>query len=102
VVSLNTAESSTARAIRLANRGDYHAATAEFSRALQLDARFDLTRCEGFWGMQSAGHVAAAKAYLQFDRSADARSLLTVVKLSCGSHRELELLLGQVAGFVRA
>jgi D-alanyl-D-alanine carboxypeptidase (penicillin-binding protein 5/6) len=99
---LNTADSSTARAIRLANRGDFLSATNEFSRALQLDAKSDLTRCEGFWSMQPAGHVAAAKAYLQLDRPADARSLLTIVKLSCGSHRELEVLLGQVASFVRA
>ena len=96
VVSLNAAETIGTRAVRLALRGDYHAASSEFSRALRTDSTFDLTRCAGFWGMQPAGYVAAARAYALCDRTSDAKSLLTVIKLGCGSHRELESLLHQV------
>ncbi len=96
VVSLNAAETIGTRAVRLAQRGDYHAASSEFSRALRTDSTFDLSRCAGFWGMQPAGYVAAARAYALTDRTSDAKSLLTVIKLGCGSHRELESLLQQV------
>ncbi len=96
VVSLNAAETIGTRGVRLASRGEYHAATSEFMRALKTDATFDLTRCSGFWGMQPAGYVAAARAYALNDRSSDAKSLLTVIKLSCGSYKELEALLNQV------
>lgn len=96
VVSLNAAETIGTRAVRLALRGDYHAASGEFVRALKADSTFDLTRCAGFWSMQPAGYVAAARAYALHDRTSDARSLLTVIKLSCGTHRELERLLKQV------
>ncbi len=96
VVSLNAAETIGTRGVRLALRGDYHAASSEFSRALRTDSTFDLSRCTGFWGMQPAGYVAAARAYALCDRTTDAKSLLTVIKLGCGSHRELEKLLQQV------
>lgn len=96
VVSLNAAETIGTRAVRLALRGDYHAASGEFVRALKADSTYDLTRCSGFWGMQPAGYVAAARAYALHDRTSDAKSLLTVIKLSCGTHRELERLLNQV------
>jgi D-alanyl-D-alanine carboxypeptidase (penicillin-binding protein 5/6) len=96
VVSLNAAETIGTRAVRLARRGEYHAAASEFARALRTDSTFDLTRCSGFWAMQPAGYVAAARAYALNDRTSDAKSLLTVIKLSCGSHRELESLLNQV------
>ncbi len=96
VVSLNAAETIGTRAVRLALRGDYHASASEFTRALRTDSTFDLTRCAGFWSMQPAGYVAAARAYALNDRTSDAKSLLTVIKLSCGSHRELESLLNQV------
>jgi D-alanyl-D-alanine carboxypeptidase (penicillin-binding protein 5/6) len=102
VIPLKSANTIAIRAIRMANRGDYTAAAAEFGRALREDRRFDLTRCSGFWGMQPAGYVAASKAYLDYDRVTDARSLLTVVKLSCGSNRELETLMNQVSSFVRS
>ncbi len=96
VVSLNAAETIATRAVRLALRGEYHAASSEFMRALKIDSTFDLTSGPGFWGMQPAGYVAAARAYALNDRTADAKSLLTVIKLSCGSHKELEWLLNQV------
>jgi hypothetical protein len=96
VVALNAAETIGNRAVRLALRGDYHAASSEFLRALRTDSTFDLARCGGFWGMQPAGYVAAARADAMNDRVTDAKSLLTVVKLSCGTHRELERLLDQV------
>ncbi len=95
-ISLNAAETIGSRAVRLARRGDYHAASSEFMRALRTDSTFDLTRCSGFWGMQPAGYIAAARAYAINDRTSDAKSLLTVVKLACRSPRELELLLNQV------
>lgn len=93
VVRLNPAESLAARAVRLANRGQYPAATAEFASALEIDPSLDLTRCAGFWAMQPLGFVAAARAYLLLDRPTDARTLATVVQLSYGSNRELERLL---------
>jgi serine-type D-Ala-D-Ala carboxypeptidase (penicillin-binding protein 5/6) len=96
VVPLNAAETIASRGVRLAIRGDYHAATSEFLRALRTDSTFDLSRSPSFWAMQPAGFVAAARAYALTDRTADAKSLLTVIKLSCGSHRELEALLMQV------
>lgn len=96
VVPLNAAETIAARGVRLALRGDYHAATSEFMRALHADTTFDLSRAVGFWGMQPAGFVSAARAYALNDRTADAKSLLTVIKLSCGSHKELESVLHQV------
>jgi D-alanyl-D-alanine carboxypeptidase (penicillin-binding protein 5/6) len=96
VVPLNAAETTAVRAVRLAMRGDYPAATREFERALHTDPTLDLSRAAGFWGMQPAGFVAAARAYARTDRTADAKSLLTVIKLSCGSHKELESVLMQV------
>lgn len=96
VVPLNAAETIASRGVRLAIRGDYHAATSEFLRALRTDSTFDLSRSPSFWAMQPAGFVAAARAYALTDRTADAKSLLTVIKLSCGSHKELESLLRQV------
>src|SRR5690606_32414691 len=96
VVPLNAAETTALRAVRLAMRGDYPAATREFERALHTDPALDLSRAAGFWGMQPAGFVAAARAYARTDRTADAKSLLTVIKLSCGSHKELEAVLMQV------
>jgi D-alanyl-D-alanine carboxypeptidase (penicillin-binding protein 5/6) len=96
VVSLNAAETTALRAVRLAIRGDYPAATREFERALHSDPTLDLSRASGFWGMQPAGFVAAARAYARTDRTADAKSLLTVIKLSCGTHKELESVLMQV------
>jgi len=96
VVPLNAAETIASRGVRLAIRGDYHAATSEFLRALRTDSTFDLSRSPSFWAMQPAGFVAAARAYALTDRTADAKSLLTVIKLSCGSHKELEVLLTQV------
>lgn len=96
VVSLNAAETTAAHAVRLAIRGDYPGATHEFERALRADPLLDLSRSTGFWGMQPAGFVAAARAYARTDRTADAKSLLTVIKLSCGSHKELEAVLMQV------
>jgi D-alanyl-D-alanine carboxypeptidase (penicillin-binding protein 5/6) len=96
VVPLNAAETIASRGVRLAIRGDYHAATSEFLRALRTDSTFDLSRSPSFWAMQPAGFVAAARAYALTDRTADAKSLLTVIKLSCGSHKELEALLHQV------
>jgi D-alanyl-D-alanine carboxypeptidase (penicillin-binding protein 5/6) len=99
---LNAAETIGSRGVRLALRGDYHAAASEFSRALRADSTFDLTRCSGFWGMQPAGYVAAARAYALSDRTTDAKSLLTVIKLSCGTHRELESLLNQVVAPVKS
>ncbi len=93
---MNAAETIATRAVRLALRGEYHAASSEFARALRTDSTFDLTRCSGFWGMQPAGYVAAARAYALNDRTADVKSLLTVIKLSCGTHTELEGLLNQV------
>ncbi len=95
-ISLNAAETIGTRAVRLARRGDYHAASSEFMRALRTDSTFDLTRCSGFWGMQPAGYIAAARAYAINDRTSDAKSLLTVVKLGCSSPREIESLLHQV------
>lgn len=102
IVALNAAETIGTRGVRLALRGDYHAAASEFTRALRSDSTFDLTRCAGFWGMQPAGYVAAARAYALIDRTADAKSLLTVIKLSCGTHRELESLLNQVVEPVKS
>lgn len=96
VVPLNAAETTALRAVRLALRGDYPSATRDFERALQTDPSLDLSRAVGFWGMQPAGFVAAARAYARTDRTADAKSLLTVIKLSCGSHKELESVLMQV------
>ena len=96
VVPLNAAETTALHAVRLAMRGDYPAATREFERALHTDPLLDLSRAAGFWGMQPAGFVAAARAYARSDRTADAKSLLTVIKLSCGSHKELESVLMQV------
>jgi D-alanyl-D-alanine carboxypeptidase len=96
VVPLNAAETTALHAVRLAMHGDYPAATREFERALQTDPALDLSRASGFWGMQPAGFVAAARAYARTDRTADAKSLLTVIKLSCGSHKELESVLMQV------
>jgi D-alanyl-D-alanine carboxypeptidase len=96
VVPLNAAETTALRAVRLATKGDYPAATREFERALHTDPLLDLSRAAGFWGMQPAGFVAAARAYARTDRTADAKSLLTVIKLSCGSHKELEAVLMQV------
>lgn len=93
VVPLNSAEAIATRAIRLAQRSDYQAATDEFVRALRLDPHYDLSRCAGFWSMQPAGYVAAARAYLLLNRPADARTLATVVQLSYGTNRELERLL---------
>lgn len=93
VVSIGAAETYANRAVRLAARGEYQNATAEFVRALRLDPDLDLTRCAGFWTMQPAGYVAAARAYVLIDRPADARTLATVVQLGFGSNRDLERLL---------
>ncbi|HUZ00418.1 MAG TPA: D-alanyl-D-alanine carboxypeptidase family protein [Thermomicrobiaceae bacterium] len=90
VVPLNAAETIAARAVRLAQRGDYEAASNEFARALRADDGFDLTRCPGFWTMQPAGYVAAVRAYVVLERPAEARTLATVVQLSFGTSRELE------------
>ncbi|HET9017218.1 MAG TPA: D-alanyl-D-alanine carboxypeptidase family protein [Thermomicrobiaceae bacterium] len=90
VVPLNAAETIASRAVRLAQRGDYPTASAEFARALRADERFDLTRTPGFWTMQPAGYVAAMRAYVQVERPAEARTLATVVQLSFGSNRDLE------------
>lgn len=98
VVSMNDVESIATRAVRLASRGDYYGATNAFIRALRADADYDFTRCPGFWAMQPLGYVAAARAYLLLNRPSDARTLATVVRLSYGSSRDLERLLGQVLG----
>jgi D-alanyl-D-alanine carboxypeptidase (penicillin-binding protein 5/6) len=97
VVPLNRAEALASRAVRLARRGDYRAATHEFARALQADPTYDLTRCPGFWSMDALGYVAAARAYLLLNRPADARTLATIVQLSYGSSRELERVLARTS-----
>lgn len=97
VVPLNRAEALASRAVRLARRGDYRAATHEFARALQADPTYDLTRCPGFWSMDALGYVAAARAYLLLNRAADARTLATIVQLSYGSSRELERVLARTS-----
>jgi len=95
VVPLNRAEALASRAVRLARRGDYRAATHEFARSLQADPTYDLTRCPGFWSMDALGYVAGARAYLLLNRPADARTLATIVQLSYGSSRELERVLAR-------
>ncbi len=90
VVRFNAAEAVTSRAIKLARRGDYHAAESEFLHALKIDPSYDFTRCPGFWSMPPAGYVLAARAYLALRRGRDARTLLTVVRLSFGSTPLLE------------
>lgn len=100
VVAFNAAEAITARAIKLARRGDYHAAESEFRHALRVDASYDFTRCQGFWSMPPAGYVMAARAYRAVRRGRDARTLLTVVRLSFGSTPLLEAELDQAAAIV--
>ncbi|GBD16276.1 D-alanyl-D-alanine carboxypeptidase DacB [bacterium HR26] len=97
VVTFNAAEAITSRAIKLARRGDYHAAESEFRRALRVDASYDFTRCPGFWSMPPAGYVLAARAYRAVRRGRDARTLLTVVRLSFGSTPLLEAELDQAS-----
>lgn len=97
VVTFNAAEAITSRAIKLARRGDYHAAESEFRRALRVDAGYDFTRCPGFWSMPPAGYVLAARAYRAVRRGRDARTLLTVVRLSFGSTPLLEAELDQAS-----
>ncbi|MDI3339115.1 MAG: D-alanyl-D-alanine carboxypeptidase family protein [Sphaerobacter sp.] len=102
IVPLDAAQALAIRAIRLAGRGDYHAATQEFARALRADPSYDLTRCPGFWSMSPAGYVAAARAYLLLNRPTDARTLATVAQLSFGPNRELERLLARTGRAVAA
>lgn len=90
VIRFDPAEAITTRAIRLARRGDYHAAESEFRHALRVDPAYDFTRCPGFWSMPPAGYVLAARAYRTVRRCRDARTLLTVVRLSFGSTPLLE------------
>lgn len=97
VVTFNAAEAITSRAIKLARRGDYHAAESEFRRALRVDASYDFTRCPGFWSMPPAGYVLAARAYRAVRRGRDAKTLLTVVRLSFGSTPLLEAELDQAS-----
>lgn len=102
VVTFNAAEAITGRAIKLARRGDYHAAESEFRRALRVDASYDFTRCPGFWSMPPAGYVLAARAYRAVRRGRDARTLLTVVRLSFGSTPLLEAELDQASAIAES
>jgi D-alanyl-D-alanine carboxypeptidase (penicillin-binding protein 5/6) len=100
VVRFDAAEAITSRAIKLARRGDYHAAESEFLRALQVDLGYDFTRCPGFWSLPPAGYVIAARAYRAVGRKRDARTLLTVVRLSFGSTPLLEAELARASALV--
>jgi D-alanyl-D-alanine carboxypeptidase (penicillin-binding protein 5/6) len=102
VVTFNAAEAITGRAIKLARRGDYHAAESEFRRALRVDAGYDFTRCPGFWSMPPAGYVLAARAYRAVRRGRDARTLLTVVRLCFGSTPLLEAELDQASAIAES
>ena len=97
IVRFNAAEAITTRGIKLARRGDYHAAESEFLRALKLDPGYDFTHCPGFWSLPPAGYVSAARAYRALRRIRDARTLLTVVRLSFGSTPLLEKELALVS-----
>ncbi|HET7037336.1 MAG TPA: D-alanyl-D-alanine carboxypeptidase [Thermomicrobiaceae bacterium] len=94
--ALSPAQSCMARGVSLVAAGNYPHATDQFLRALELDSSLDLARAPGFWSMGTAGYLAAARAYARLDRLADARSLLTIVKLGCASRRDLEALLQEV------
>lgn len=86
------AESTACTAVKLARGGQYQEATNEFVRALRVDPGFDFARCRDFWQMGPAGLAAAVRAYRICDRPEDARTLLTILRLSVGSDRALERL----------
>lgn len=90
--AVSRARSRAEAAIKLAMQSRYHAATDEFLKALELDPDVDLTKCPGFWRMQSMGYIAAAKAYKRNGQIEDGRRLLTVVQLAFKSNTELNVL----------
>ena len=51
----------------------------------------------GFWEMPPGGHADLACAYLRRDRPLDARSVLTVARLTFERDRELETLQREIA-----
>ncbi len=84
IVSFDPAMAVAQRGVRAGRRGDIAVAEEEFVNALRLNPAFDLTRTPEFWTLSPMGVVAAARAYGRVGRVRDARTLLTVARLSFG------------------
>ncbi len=85
------------RAVRAARRGDIAVAEHEFLHALRLNPNFDLTRAPEFWTLSPAGVIAAARAYRRVGRVRDARTLLTVARLSFGDLPAIRTALAELS-----
>jgi len=85
------------RAVRAARRGDIAVAEHEFLHALRMNPNFDLTRTPEFWTLSPAGIIAAAQAYRRVGRLRDARTLLTVARLSFGDLPAIRTALAEVS-----
>ena len=85
------------RAVRAARRGDIAVAEHEFLHALRLNPNFDLTRAPEFWTLSPAGVIAAAQAYRRVGRLRDARTLLTVARLSFGDLPAIRTALAELS-----
>jgi D-alanyl-D-alanine carboxypeptidase (penicillin-binding protein 5/6) len=85
IVTFDPAAAVAQRAVRAGRRGDIALAEAQFVEALRLNPALDLARTPEFWTMSPAGVVAAARAYRRLGRMRDARTLLTVARISFGS-----------------
>ena len=95
------AEVHARRAIGAASRRDFATASATFLHALKSDPTYDLTGCAGFWSLDAAGLLSAARAYAQSDRMVEARHLIRVAREQCGRSHTLEDLLGEVVAPTR-
>jgi hypothetical protein len=86
-----------ARAVAAAFLHDRAGTLAAFTTALERDPRVRPGATPGFWEMPPGGHADLARAYLRRGRPLDARSVLTVARLTFEHDRELEALQREIA-----